>query len=97
MDEHIIPLKQTLKEQQKRIDEQKEMISKQTHLVVQHIQEEPHLKSSLKEKGLELLFIWHYQQFRSPLEYQEQYSRRTSLRFHYIDVERSYLSPNKCR
>jgi aryl-phospho-beta-D-glucosidase BglC (GH1 family) len=34
MDEHIIPLKQTLKEQQKRIDEQKEMISKQTHLVV---------------------------------------------------------------
>jgi hypothetical protein len=28
MDEHIIPLKQTLKEQQKRIDEQKEKISK---------------------------------------------------------------------
>jgi hypothetical protein len=28
MDEHIIPLKQILKEQQKRIDEQKEMISK---------------------------------------------------------------------
>jgi hypothetical protein len=26
MDEHIIPLKQTLKEQQKQIDEQKEMI-----------------------------------------------------------------------
>jgi hypothetical protein len=34
MDEHIIPLKQTLKEQQKQIDEQKEMISKQAHLVV---------------------------------------------------------------
>jgi hypothetical protein len=33
MDEHIIPLKQTLKEQQKRIDEQKEMISKQAHLI----------------------------------------------------------------
>jgi hypothetical protein len=30
------------------------MISKQTHLVVQRIQEEPHLKSSLKEKGYEL-------------------------------------------
>jgi hypothetical protein len=40
MDEHIIPLKQTLKEQQKRIDEQKEMISKQAHLAVQSIQEE---------------------------------------------------------
>ena len=48
MDEHI-PLKQTLKEQQKRIDEQKEMISKQAHLVVQRIQEQ-HLKSSLKGK-----------------------------------------------
>jgi hypothetical protein len=46
MDEHIIPLKQTLKEQQKQIDEQKEMISKQGHLVVQRIQEEQHLKSS---------------------------------------------------
>jgi regulatory protein YycI of two-component signal transduction system YycFG len=45
MDEHIIPLKQTLKEQQKRIDEQKEMISKQAHLAVQSIQEEQHLKS----------------------------------------------------
>jgi 5S rRNA maturation endonuclease (ribonuclease M5) len=48
MDEHIIPLKQTLKEQQKRINEQKEMISKQAHLVAQRIQEEQHLKSSLK-------------------------------------------------
>ena len=49
MDEHIISLKQTLKEQQKRIDEQKEMISKQAHLVVQRIQEQ-HIKSSLKGK-----------------------------------------------
>jgi hypothetical protein len=40
MDEHIIPLKQTLKEQQKRIDEQQEMLSKQAHRVVQRIQEE---------------------------------------------------------
>jgi hypothetical protein len=47
-------LKQTLKEQQKRIDEQKEMISNQAHLVVQRIQEEQHLKSSLKEKVQEL-------------------------------------------
>jgi hypothetical protein len=48
MDEHIIPLKQTLKEQQKRIDEQKEMISKQAHLAVQSIQEEQYLKSFLE-------------------------------------------------
>ena len=34
MNEHIITLKPTLKEQQKRIDEQKEKISKQEHLVV---------------------------------------------------------------
>jgi hypothetical protein len=54
MDEHIIPLNQTLKEQQKQIDEQKEMISKQAHLVVQRIQEEQHLKSSLKEKDKEV-------------------------------------------
>jgi hypothetical protein len=36
------------------IDEQKEMISKQAHLVVQRIQEEQHLKSSLKEKDKEI-------------------------------------------
>jgi DNA-binding transcriptional regulator GbsR (MarR family) len=44
----------TLKEQQKRINEQKEMISKQAHLVAQRIQEEQHLKSSLKEKDKEI-------------------------------------------
>ena len=65
MDEYIISLKQTLKEQQKRIDEQKEMVSKQAHLVVQHIQEQ-HLKSSLKGKKGNSLLIWHCQQFRSP-------------------------------
>jgi septal ring factor EnvC (AmiA/AmiB activator) len=43
-----------LKEQQKRIDEQQEMISNQAHLVVQRIQEEQHLKSSLKEKDKEI-------------------------------------------
>jgi hypothetical protein len=50
MDEHIIPLK----EQQKRIDEQKEMISKQAHLIVQRIQDEQHLKASLMEKDKEM-------------------------------------------
>ena len=54
MEEHIIPLKQTLKEQQKRIDEQKEMISKQAHLVVQGIQEEQYIMSSVKEKDKEI-------------------------------------------
>ena len=82
MDEHIIPLKQTLKEQQKRIDEQKEMISKQAHLVVQRIQEEQHLE---KDKEIDSLHdIVNNLEVR--LEHQEQYSRRTSLRFHNIDV-----------
>ena len=54
MDEHIISLKQTLKKQQKRIDEQTKMISKQAHLVVQGIQEEQYLKSSVKEKDKEI-------------------------------------------
>ena len=49
MDEHIISLKQTLKKQQKRIDEQKEMISKQAHLVVQGIQEEQYLKTKTRK------------------------------------------------
>jgi anion-transporting ArsA/GET3 family ATPase len=48
---------QTLKEQQKRIDEQKEMISKQAHLAVQSIQEEQQLKSSLKEKDKEIDYL----------------------------------------
>ena len=78
MDEHIISLKQTLKEQQKRIDEQKEMISKQTHLVVQRIQEEQHLKSSLKEKDKEIDSLHDIvNNLEVRLEHQEQYSRRT--------------------
>jgi hypothetical protein len=87
MDEHIISLKQTLKEQQKRIDEQKEMISKQTHLVVQRIQEEQHFKSSLKEKDKEIDSLHDIvNNLEVSLEHQEQYSRRTSLRFHNINV-----------
>jgi hypothetical protein len=98
MDEHIIPLKQTLKEQQKRIDEQKEMISKQAHLVVQRIQEEQHLKSSLKEKDKEIDSLHDIViNLEVRLEHQEQYSRRTSLRFHNIDVpvdDRGHISTN---
>ena len=82
MEEHIIPLKQTLKEQQKRIDEQKEMISKQAHLVVQRIQEEQHLKSSLKEKEKEIDSSYVIvNNLKVRLEHHEQYSRSTSLRF----------------
>ena len=98
MDEHIIPLKQTLKEQQKRIDEQKEMIYKQAHLVVQRIQEEQHLKSSLKEKDKEIDSLQDIViNLEVRLEHQEQYSRRTSLRFHNIDVpvdDRGHISTN---
>ena len=87
MDEHIIPLKQTLKEQQKRIDEQKEMISKQAHLIVQRIQDEQHLKSSLMEKNKEMDSLYGIvNNLEVRLEHQEQYSRRTRLRFHNIDV-----------
>ena len=82
IEEHVIPLKQTLKEQQKRIDEQKEMISKQAHLVVQRIQEEEHLKSSLKEKEKEIDSLYGIvNNLKVRLEHQEQYSRSTSLRF----------------
>jgi hypothetical protein len=81
MEEHVIPLKQTLKEQQKRIDEQKEMISKQAHLVVQRIQEEQHLKTSLKEKEKEIDSLYGIvNNLKVRLEHQEQYSRSTSLR-----------------
>jgi uncharacterized protein YhaN len=74
MDEHIIPLKQTLKEQQKQIDEQKEMISKWEHLVVQRIQEEQHLKSSLKEKDKEIDSLHDIvNNLEVRLEHQEQY------------------------
>jgi hypothetical protein len=81
IEEHVIPLKQTLKEQQKRIDEQKEMISKQAHLVVQRIQEEQHLKTSLKEKEKEIDSLYGIvNNLKVRLEHQEQYSRSTSLR-----------------
>lgn len=58
MEEPLIPLKQTLKEQQKRIDEQKEMSSTQAHLVVRRIQEEQQNKPSLKEKDKEIYSLY---------------------------------------
>jgi nitric oxide synthase oxygenase domain/subunit len=59
--------------------EQKEMISKQAHLVVQRIQEEQHLKSSLKEKDKEIDSLHDIvNNLEVRLKHQEQYSRRTS-------------------
>jgi hypothetical protein len=59
----------------------------QAHLVVQRIQEEQHLKSSLKEKDKEIDSLHDIViNLEVRLEHQEQYSRRTSLRFHNIDV-----------
>jgi hypothetical protein len=73
-------LQQTLKEQQKRIDEQKEMISKQAHLAVQSIQEEQYLKSSLMEKDKEIDYLHDIViNLEVRLEHQEQYSRRNSF------------------
>jgi hypothetical protein len=64
----------------KQIDEQKKMISKQAHLVVQRIQKEQHLKSSLKEKDKEIDSLHDIvNNLEVRLEHQEQYSRRTSL------------------
>jgi len=95
MDEHVIPLKQTLKEQQQQIDEQIEMLSKHAYLVVQLIQEEQRLKSSIKEKDKEIDSLYSIvNNLKVRLEHQEQYSRRTSLRFHNIDVpvdDRSHI------
>jgi ribosomal protein L9 len=63
------------------------MISKQAHLVVQRMQEEQHLKSALKEKDKEIDSLHDIViNLDVRLEHQEQYSRRTSLRFHSIDV-----------
>jgi NCAIR mutase (PurE)-related protein len=74
------------------------MISKQAHLVVQRIQEEQHLKSSLKEKDKEIDSLHDIViNLEVRLEHQEQYSRRTSLRFHHIDVpvdDRGHISTN---
>ena len=92
MDEHIIPLKQTPKKQQKQTDEQKEMISKQAHLVVQRIQEEQHLMSSLKEKDKEIDSLHDIvNNLEVRLEQQEQYSRRTSLKFT-LDISTNDIS-----
>ena len=53
-------------------------VSKQAHLVVQRIQEEQHLKSSLKEKDKEIDSLHDIViNLEVRLEHQEQHSRRT--------------------
>ena len=90
MDEHtgIIPLKQTLTEQHQQIDEQIEMLSKHAYLVVQLLQEEQRLKSSIKKKDKEIYSLYSIvNNLEVRFEHQEQYSRRTSLRFHNTGID----------
>ena len=87
LDEHIKPLRETIQKQQKTITEQKSIIKKQAELVIATNKRVTSNEQTLNEYNTEIGDL--YQQINlleTRLENQEQYSRRTSLRFHNIQV-----------
>lgn len=87
IDEHIIPMKQTIDEQNKKIDEQKKIITKQANMIVEISKDNTRRDNALKEQDIEIDHLHNkMNNLEIRLENQEQYSRRTSLRFHNISV-----------
>ena len=87
IDEHVKPLIETVNQQQKKIDDQRDMIAKQASTILQMVKTNQDLKLSISENNREVDQL-HRQVgiLENRIENQEQYSRRTSLRFHNISV-----------
>ena len=87
VNEHIKPLVDTINQQQKQIDEQKQMIAKQATLLANvHKSNEQNTRANdEQDKEIEALYR-KVEELEYRLENQEQYSRRTSLRFHNIKI-----------
>ena len=87
LDEHIKPLKETIQKQQETITEQKSVIKKQAELVIATNKRVTSNEQTLNEYNTEIGDLYQrINLLEIRLENQEQYSRRTSLRFHNIQV-----------
>ena len=87
LDEHIKPLRETIQKQQETITEQKSVIKKQAELVIATNKRVTSNEQTLNEYNTEIGDLYQrINLLEIRLENQEQYSRRTSLRFHNIQV-----------
>ena len=84
-DQHVKPLVETVKEQEKQITEQRQMIAEQAKMVVHLCKTTAKNESLIKEQDRDIDALYRrIDQLEKRIENQEQYSRRTSLRFHNI-------------
>ena len=87
IDNHITPLIETVKKQQETINEQKQIIKKQAELIMSVNKTAVSNEQSCAENDREINELYRrINELEFRLENQEQYSRRTSLRFHNISV-----------
>ena len=91
LDEHIKPLRETIQKQHETITEQKSIIQKQAELVIAINNRVTSNEQTLNEYNTEIGDLYQRINLETRIENQEQYSRRTSLRFHNIQtpVDRS--------
>jgi hypothetical protein len=92
LDEHIKPLRETIQKQHETTTEQKSIIQKQAELVIAINNRVTSNEQTLNEYNTEIGDLYQrINLLETRIENQEQYSRRTSLRFHNIQtpVDRS--------
>ena len=91
LDSHIKPIIETLHKQQETIDNQKEVIKQQAQWIMNLNKTVVRNEQSVAEHNKEINFLHNkVEQLETRLENQEQYSRRTSLRFHNISIPVDY-------
>ena len=87
IDQHITPLLETVNKQQETIKEQRQMIAKQAEFIMSVNKTAIRNEQSCAENDREINELYRrIEQLEGRIENQEQYSRRTSLRFHNIKV-----------
>ena len=87
INDHIKPLEKKINDQDKTIVEQKDMMQKQASMIVHICKKNGEIDESLKERESEIEVLYRkINELELRVENQEQYSRRTSLRFHNIRV-----------
>jgi len=84
---HVVPIKEAIDNQQKTIDSNKEKICKQYILLDRLDEQVKQNENTIQEHDAELESLYKkLAELESRLESQEQYSRRTNLRFHNVRV-----------
>ena len=87
INDHLKPLEKIINDQDKTIVEQKYTMQKQASMIVHICKINGEIDESLKERESEIEVLYRkINELELRVENQEQYSRRTSLRFHNIRV-----------